>query len=350
MGILRFLLAIIVVCAHTQKNISVGPLVAVEIFFMISGFYMALILTNKYNSYWLFISNRFLKIYPVYWTVLLVVFLMGVIYGGRFTLNAWAPHFANMQLGTVMFLLLSNLFIIAQDLTLFMGFDSGSLYFTSNFSQTPAPQVWGFLLIPQSWSLAVELLFYMAIPFIIKNKYSIQLLIGIVLISLFIRVMLLTLGYNADPWNYRFFPSVMMLFCAGSLAFFSLTAFKIKASVRLMVCFVYFSWFLSYSDSHQTIFFSKNVAYIFTFIALPCLYSLTKDSRIQRTIGDLSYPIYVCHFFCIYLWDEINVRLSIPVNYNYLMVSLLSIIMAVCLHLLIQVPIESIRRRRLHSA
>ena len=47
-----------------------------QAFFFISGFYMSLILNEKYNidarGAWLFYSNRFLRIYPIYWSVALL--------------------------------------------------------------------------------------------------------------------------------------------------------------------------------------------------------------------------------------------------------------------------------------
>src|SRR5688572_272316 len=77
MGFLRFILAASVVAEHSTPIFGLsltGGLLAVKLFFIISGFYMALILDTKYvsqvNRYWLFITNRFLRIYPCYFVVL----------------------------------------------------------------------------------------------------------------------------------------------------------------------------------------------------------------------------------------------------------------------------------------
>ncbi|MDH6355821.1 peptidoglycan/LPS O-acetylase OafA/YrhL [Dysgonomonas sp. PH5-45] len=84
MGIIRLLLAISVVINHSTAIFGcrlVGGAVAVQAFYIISGFYMAMILTEKYvgkGSYKLFISNRFLRLYPIYWAILLVVILYSV--------------------------------------------------------------------------------------------------------------------------------------------------------------------------------------------------------------------------------------------------------------------------------
>ena len=80
MGLLRLLLALSVVLYHAGLiggyNIA-NQIIAVNAFFVISGFYMSLVLSTKYNfpnSYSLFVSNRLLRIYPIYWLVLLMTF------------------------------------------------------------------------------------------------------------------------------------------------------------------------------------------------------------------------------------------------------------------------------------
>src|SRR5260370_9516411 len=58
----------------------VGGNISVNSFFIISGFYMAFILNEKYvgknSSYRLFITNRFLRIYPIYWIILFFTILI----------------------------------------------------------------------------------------------------------------------------------------------------------------------------------------------------------------------------------------------------------------------------------
>ena len=86
-GLIRTLLALSVVLTHSCPicgyNVADG-MIAVECFFIISGFYMALILNEKYvgpGSTWMFYSNRFLKLYPVYWLVLLLMVVIAAFIG-----------------------------------------------------------------------------------------------------------------------------------------------------------------------------------------------------------------------------------------------------------------------------
>src|ERR1041384_5510881 len=84
MGTIRTLLALAVALFHSYGIFSghqtmTGGTTSVQSFYIISGFYMALILNEKYRpgpgSYKLFITSRFLRIFPVYWAFLAVVVL-----------------------------------------------------------------------------------------------------------------------------------------------------------------------------------------------------------------------------------------------------------------------------------
>src|SRR5204863_4150166 len=82
MGALRFILAMSVAYGHAGDFLGF-PLVpgdtAVQCFYAISGFYMALVLNEKYlpqSGYLLFLSNRFLRLFPTYATVLALTWLL----------------------------------------------------------------------------------------------------------------------------------------------------------------------------------------------------------------------------------------------------------------------------------
>ena len=67
MGTLRLLLAIGVIAEHAGIAIGVGSFTAVEAFFMLSGFYMSLILSNGTYRTLPFYLSRALRIFPVFW-------------------------------------------------------------------------------------------------------------------------------------------------------------------------------------------------------------------------------------------------------------------------------------------
>jgi peptidoglycan/LPS O-acetylase OafA/YrhL len=149
MGILRVLLAILVVGSHTSPFFGLklpSGYYAVEAFFLISGFYMASILNEKYfahkGGYKLFISNRFLRIYPLYYILLVIIIIYSAI---RELLNApnifTIYQYAHLSFASIGFFIITNVTIFGQDLTNFLGIHSGGLYWTSNFIETPEPEL-----------------------------------------------------------------------------------------------------------------------------------------------------------------------------------------------------------------
>src|ERR1700690_151384 len=84
MGLLRIYLALCVVAAHSGVNLLPWPMLssveAVQIFFLISGFYMSLIST-KYKSAFEFYTSRFLRIFFPYYVILVFALLVMTITG-----------------------------------------------------------------------------------------------------------------------------------------------------------------------------------------------------------------------------------------------------------------------------
>ncbi|MFC7669302.1 acyltransferase family protein [Hymenobacter humi] len=223
MGILRLLLALSVLVAHSGPLFgfqAVGGEIAVQAFFMISGFYMALVLSGKYGpgTYGLFISNRLLRLFPVYWVVLALT--LGVSFT-LLALGALPPKLADWQafgpaLGWSgsLALVWANLFILGQDVLLFLGLNpsTGRFFFTPDFLHTQ-PQLWNLLFVHQAWSLSLEIMFYLLAPALMRCR-TLPLAV-LLLCSVGLRVALVQQGFASDPWSYRFFPTEWRSFWPG---------------------------------------------------------------------------------------------------------------------------------------
>lgn len=229
MGILRFLLAISVVLAHSTSIVGielVAPDTAVQTFYVISGFYMALVLDSKYNGkgYKLFITNRLLRIYPVYWVVLSLTFfliLISIFIGNSSSkMMVWQEieghGFQTFYLCLIA--VFSNVFLFFQDWLIFLNFDSinEKVQFVSDFHGNKGG-LYGLMLVPQAWTIGVELMFYLIAPFLVRrNNY---ILVIILFLSFAFRFIMYQNGFNYDPWTYRFFPFEISLFVIGILSF-----------------------------------------------------------------------------------------------------------------------------------
>ena len=302
MGMLRLVLAIAVVISHSGclfGYCSIGRVAAVQSFFLISGFLMALILNEKYgpSRNWLFYSNRALRIYVPYFVVWTVTLLLGVGLAvvGRVwlptlqTLYSTAPSFDPV---TWAYVVITNIVIIGQDLAYWLGYNDGGLYFTQHFSDSTI-QVWLFELLPQAWTVSLELTFYALAPFLVRRNIVVLLLVFAA--SFEAREFGMQYGLSYDPWFVRFFPFELYLFVAGAIAYGVYTfvrplieqRFVFSAAVALVA--VGSTFIYSFPAVNQRF-------YLGMFLALPFLFTFNKESKIDRSLGDLSYPIYLIHW------------------------------------------------------
>lgn len=311
LGLLRLMLALSVVFAHSNLIFGfnfVNSTIAVQSFYIISGFYMSLILNEKYigkDSYKLFLSNRFLRLFPVYYVVLFLTVILSIItfvfYNNFGLIQQYIDSYNYINISSLFFLILTNITIFGQDIVMFLGLDkhTGLLYFTSNF-YTSDPQVFKFLLIPQAWSIGVELLFYLLAPFIVTKKT--RFLFGIIGLSLFIRIFIIYFGYHNDPWSYRFFPTELAFFVSGALSYkiyHDLKRYKLKNSNIYSILLFLVSFTILFQYIPVNYYIKMGMYYISVVLCIPFAFIFNKENKVDQKIGELSYPIYISHYLVI---------------------------------------------------
>lgn len=368
MGIIRLLLAISVVLAHSSSLFGtnlVGGKIAVQAFYIISGFYMSLILNEKYiganNSYRLFITNRFFRLYPVYWVVLaaaVLISLLILLASKGFTITTLHSYLAiKTNILSLLLLASTNLAIYGQDIVMFLGIEpeSGKLFFTDDFSLANFP-LYKFLFVPQAWTLGIELTFYLIAPFILKK--GLKLVLALMALSLLLRLLM----YNHyhlqhDPWTYRFFPLELFFFLCGYLSFSvylsvkKYKAHKYLSSSLLMLCILFTIFYanLPVISINNFPFSVKEMLY-FSLITLsiPFVFQASKNSKTDNQIGELSYPVYISHMLVIYVLGIISTKFStISFLHESWFIVLFTILIAMILNRYIAMPIEIYRQGRL---
>lgn len=305
MGLFRLILALCVVLGH-GLNLPIPaatPDIAVQTFYIVSGFYMALVLTERYHSLPIFFSNRALRLYPAYFVVAGVTLAHALLRWsiGRSSnvpgLLTYETHFAPLDLAAKAYLVLTNLLLFGQDAAMFLKIagDGRSFDFTTNFMSSD-PHVETFLLVPQAWSLSIELGFYLLAPWLVRR--STPLLLGALGATIVVRIWLATLGLTFDPWTYRFFPVELGSFVLGMLLYRSLS--RRRSSVltqRLSTAMLLVATLLLslLPDSWIT----RVLFYAYVAWALPLAFQLTRNWRLDRYLGELSYPVYLVHLLMI---------------------------------------------------
>lgn len=300
MGVLRLLLATYVVLAHfpawwTGFRPLMGGEMAVEIFFMISGFYMSLVLTGKYRNPNATIRTqdfyvaRALRIYPAYWAVLAFMCIWTIVERA-----AIIKH--TIELGPVYaaWAAFSNIFIFGQDALLFAKVTDAGTVLVDALGRAPMPQPYHLVLIAPAWTLSLELMFYCLAPWFSKRSTSV--IVSIIGLSAAARFTAYQFGYDGDPWRYRFFPFELALFLAGMVShriYASRNLRKWHYATGLPVMLIVLAIVPDIRISQISVIGSLTL--LSAFFALPWVFHWKKNSKIDRAIGELSYPVYLIH-------------------------------------------------------
>lgn len=320
MGILRLYLALCVIAQHCG-----GPFLpwrmqdgnqAVQIFYMLSGFYMALVLSTRYANPRSFYLSRFLRIFPPYWIVLAATFIAslvsGLFFGRWMLLRNYASHpFAHNGLFGVSLATLFNFTLIGQDWIMFLKHDAGQpLQLTAQAWNDPSPLYW-YLLLPQAWTIGVELTFYAMAPYF--NRLP-DAGLGACALGAFMARLIANqyLGLDHSPWDYRFFPLELGLFLFGMVAYRLYARISPHPALQRWRCQSHLSYLigaavvimLMWLDTSAVQFLgrvlSPHVAGLLTYplfiVGIPALFLAFGKNRFDRLLGELSYPIYLVHF------------------------------------------------------
>ena len=354
MGLFRLLLALSVMTAHMGKAIvgfhQLRADIAVQCFYIISGFYMALILNEKYNrrhDYRVFLQQRVLRIYPTYAIVVVLFMVVETLVrngSGLSCRHAWSEFGAHLSPGAAVFLVLVNSVIFGQDWLLFLALNlhTGNLYFTPDFEREAVP-AYQFLICSPSWSLGVELMFYTLAPFLVRRSVGVQA--GVVLASLGLRLVLYVfLGWGGNAWTYRFFPTQLAYFMAGSIGYqvyrFYGPQLKKFMTGRVWIAVLFWLSIFAYSRLPGSDEVRANCFAIVGAVMVPILFTAFRDNSIDRFLGELSYPLYLLHRLILYLLDPM---------YRSPFYSVLSLVLALgasaLFYFYIERPLESYRAR-----
>jgi peptidoglycan/LPS O-acetylase OafA/YrhL len=311
MGLFRLALAWSVLLGHSGGHGFLGlPFLdrqlAVQCFFMISGFYMALVLNEKYlgpGRYWVFVQQRFLRLYPTYFILLVMILLIdGAIslvgHAPYASIEPWADHGQVLAPGTIALLVAANLVVLGQDIVslLYLNTVTGQIALFHQGDNLLSAH-W-FILNRPSWSLSVEFFFYLLAPLLVCRTVLVQA--AVLLASVALRLWLAhVLGHaDGDAWTYAFFPPNLGFFLAGSLGYVFYRNFRPRLEEELPKYRWTFYLFAAFVATYNRLPFAHELGFVFiplVALMVPVLFCAFRKNRVDRLIGELSYPFYLIH-------------------------------------------------------
>lgn len=356
MGLVRYILAITVLINHTGALYGltfVDAYLAIKVFFIISGFYMALILSEKYvgpGRYRIFITNRLLRLFPTYWlTLALSVFMslaFWILVRKGMLLAPWITRESTLNPVSLLAFIGVNLSIFGQDALFFSFVDpaTGGLVFARDALYQALP-AWFFLVIPQAWTLSLEMTFYLLAPFLVTRRSAV--LLALVAACAALRLYLAARGFPLDPWKQRFFPAESGFFLLGILSYRIHARLRIRELPRRLGLGLWVGYLLLLIMYQflPGVLVKEFFLYVLTVLGLPFLFLFTKRLAWDRDIGELSYPIYISHWSMILL-----IRYFIGLKHLPLVTLIVTTLFCLAVNRYFVEPIEHYRQRRVHLA
>lgn len=203
MGALRTFLALSVFQQHYSfwpNNIWPHGFVAVCCFFLISGFYISLVLTERYHQNTeLFYANRLLRLMPVWWIILVITIVANEL-GALAALDCCNSPTGVMQPSSD-YPTWERVKGIASNILLFPVALESML--TGEFGR---PMAAG-----QMYTVGLEILFYLLAPFLARANT--RVFCALLVVAGVIHIIPHFYGLPSRPWQYEFFPTVMLFFC-----------------------------------------------------------------------------------------------------------------------------------------
>ena len=290
--------------------------VGVSFFFVLSGFLISYILifekkANKTINLKNFLAKRILKIWPLFYAMLLFAFLT------PFILKLFQLSFSNE--GYEPNWLLSVLFL-----------ENYNMMLTNNFPNVSPLRV--------MWSLCIEEHFYIIWGFLFSiiplNKIKYLIIISIVLASVcrvfysYFNLPFLDLFTNIDYFAYGAIPAYLLSFKKEKL----IAIEKLPYSFKIGICLITIVTIFGFSNSnYEWLKFVKPIicgvlfATILSFVITEQNSLKIKDTLWISKLGIYTYGLYLYHTIIINLFIKLNRTLEL----NWVLISIISFMLTV---------------------
>lgn len=270
MGVYRLILAIMVLLSHCGLKFAGynQGVTAVVSFLIISGYVITKLISAKFpgkgdiNHFYM---DRALRLFPQFIFYLILTSVLYLIFDGAEKIS------------------IGQLFVNS----LMLPLNTFAVYYND------------YIIVPQSWSLGLEMQFYLLIPFILLSKMKVVW--AMASLTLFLPAYLGLI--NTDYFGYRMLTGTLFIFLLGSMMAGgesrALWGIYAVSAVMLILSIAYPNL------SHE---FNKEVL-SGIFIGVPIVWLLFKvkfRSKWESLAGDLSYGVYLNHLMFFYIYNKMG--------------------------------------------
>lgn len=319
MGLYRYFLALCVVCSHfsvfSAFTLNIGT-IAVVSFFIISGFVMHGQLANLYQpAQWYsdFYKDRLLRIVPQYLFYVCLAFVARYLQAehqisflGDQPLQTWLKNFTLIPLGYPYIFNIYNPFI----------------------------------LIPQAWSLAIELSFYAVAPLVFfKLSKRAETLLFVFSLGWF--CIAFTDFIPSELMGYRLLTGCLFLFQLGKFLAQEET-YKTHLQLAMIVCALLL--LVAFISPNIQYYASSREIPLGVLIGLPVINLLKnkKSNKLDKLFGHISYGLFLNHFTVLWLLSHFF-QLGASENLHRLIIIGAATVLAYLTYTFIEKPLRRFR-------
>lgn len=315
----------------------------VQLFYVASAFTLFLSFDNRKEHETNLIRNffirRFFRIAPMYY--------LGIIY--YLWQDGLGPRY---WLGDMPYISIWNIL--------------ANIFFVHGFNP-----YWITSVVPGGWSIAVEMSFYMILPFLFLSISSLDKaliwFVGSIVLSTVFKLALLQfpLISSVQLWNeylYLFFPSQFPVFIAGIVYYF----LSKKESIRLtrttvITSSILFLCFVAECLSGHGFYMQKHIQWSIAFIGLLWIMQYYAPvilvNPITKYIGQISFSLYIVHFAVLHFLSQFNLFefVSEPILHFFFQTLLTIVVASIIASLtynIIELPFQKMGKKliiKLHS-
>lgn len=217
---------------------------------------------------------------------------------------------------------------------------------------------WITSLVPGGWSIGVEMIFYVILPFLFSkiknlnqafNFFIISILLKFLLHLFFSKFQIISDDRLWGEYLFLYFPSQLPVFCLGILLYFIIIEDQSLRNISGKSFLVLTLLLLVQLGTGDQLFFSHHILFGFGFLLLGFSLSSFKFilivNPIVNYIGKISFSMYLVHFAILY-WLT-NLKLidyfeNGSLNYltRFFIVSILTIIISSIFYKTVEIPFQ----------
>lgn len=312
---------------HWINSLPNGP-IGVTFFFVLSGFLITGILLNKKENFSVskniknFLARRALRIFPIYYAVLICITLL---------------TFVNVRITTDFY---------QNPLPYFGYFYNHLLEKTGNWSDQLSPY----------WSLAVEEQFYLFWPLLIlllpTKKSILWMILSFIILGIFIRYYFIELKDGIGVYTL----TCIDCFAWGALlAFCKKQQYELNSTIQLVSLPIFSMWlwmclYTTDADSLKVLFFRSLTSIVgvllIYFAQRATIFTKIMELSVLKQLGKISYGVYLYHMIVpqlFFIFLE-KLHITIPENTGHWLSALVLIVFSILSYRLIEKPILRLKR------